>query len=357
MLMLGLFVLLAVGVSFLCSLLEAVLLSLTPAYVSTLRQTKPASAKRLMQLQQHIESPLVAILTLNTIAHTAGAAGAGAQASRLFGSDALGWFSAVLTLAILFLSEIIPKTIGARYWRSLAPMTSVWLMLLVTITKPLIIISGWVTSMLQQQAPAAHIRAEMSAMADIGLESGELDSQESKILKQLLRARSLPVSAIMTPRTVIHSLSQHLTLREFSSQHAQKSFSRIPVFDSEPDDIVGYVRRSEVLLTEKTDPDAPLRSVQHKLLVVPENAKLMVLFELLLTRHSHIAIVADEYGGVRGLVTMEDIIESMLGLEIVDQDDPSKDMQQLARRLWQHRQKERKFRVSGNDKESLPPQP
>ncbi|WP_051202149.1 CNNM domain-containing protein [Ferrimonas senticii] len=346
MLVLGLYVLVAVGISFICSMLEATLLSMTPAYISNLKQTNPKAAARLASLRENIDSPLVGILTLNTIAHTAGAAGAGAQATKVFGSEALGWFSAVLTLAILFLSEILPKTIGARYWRQLGPQASIMLTALVTITKPLIIVSGWITSRFTHGGDEAHIRAEMSAMADIGAESGELDAQESRILKQLLRARSLPVSAIMTPRTVIHSLPESLTLREFAQQHGKKSFSRIPVFCEGPDDIVGYVSRSEVLITEKTDPDATLRSVRHKLLVIPETAKLMTLFELLLTRHAQLAIVADEYGDVRGLVTMEDIIESMLGLEIVDHKDPSKDMQQLARRLWEHRQKERKFRVS-----------
>ncbi|QIZ76991.1 CNNM domain-containing protein [Ferrimonas lipolytica] len=356
MFLLGLFVLLAVGVSFICSLLEAVLLSLTPAYISHLRHSRPSVAARLETLQQQIESPLVAILTLNTIAHTAGAAGAGAQASVVFGSNALGWFSAVLTLAILFISEIIPKTIGARYWRQLAPTASIWLSVLVKLTKPLIIVSGWITERFQSSSEQSHIRAEMSAMADIGAASGELDLKESQILKRLLQARSLPVSAIMTPRTVIHSVSQELTLADFSSQHAKKTFSRIPVFRDEPDNIVGYVNRSEVLIAEKTDPNATLRTIQHKLMVIPENSKLMVLFELLLTRHCHIAIVADEYGSVRGLVTMEDIIESMLGLEIVDHNDVSKDMQQLARRLWEHRQKERKFRLSkdGADRKAEP---
>ncbi len=345
MLTLVIYTLIAIGVSFFCSLLEAVLLSLTPAYIAALRVSQPHLAQRLSLLRDNLDAPLVAILSINTIAHTIGAAGAGAQASIVFGNHAVGVFSALLTLAILFLSEIIPKTLGTSYWRQLAPSVALTLQLLVIVAKPLIVIAGWVTARLHRRDDRQHLRAEMAAMADIGAESGELDEQESAILKQLLHARSLPIGTIMTPRTVIHALPIQLTLQAFAQEHGNKSFSLIPVYEQEADNIVGYVNKAEVLLAEKHSPQRTLASLRHKLLVVPERVKLMVLFKLLLTRHQHIAIVVDEYGNVRGLITMEDIIESMLGLEIIDENDPSKDMQQLARKLWKHRQKERQIVV------------
>ncbi|MBY6186174.1 DUF21 domain-containing protein [Marinobacter hydrocarbonoclasticus] len=340
------YVTVAIGVSFICSIFEAVLLSVTPSYIAGLRADRPKAAANLAELKENVEAPLVGILTLNTIAHTAGAAGAGAQAAKVFGSEALGIFSAILTFGILFFSEIIPKTLGANYWRTLAPSAAVVLKGMVIVCKPLIWMSMRITSLMGKGESGHYVRAEMSAMADIGAESGELNEQESNILKQMLKARSVPVSAIMTPRTVIHSVNQNMTLTEFTHQHGKRRFSRVPVFDQDSDDIVGYINRSEALLAEKHTPNAPLKSIRHTIVAVPETARLMSLFESLLKKHTQIAIVVDEYGSVLGLVTMEDIVESLLGLEIVDLSDPATDMQQVARKLWEHRQKQRKIRIS-----------
>ncbi|SHH33355.1 CNNM domain-containing protein [Ferrimonas marina] len=349
MLLLSVYIALAIGVSFICSVLEATLLSITPAYIKGLKADHPKAADRLEKLKANIEAPLVAILTLNTVAHTAGAAGAGAQAAAVFGSQVLGLFSAILTLAILFLSEIIPKTLGANYWRQLAPLSARPLQALVTLTKPLIWLSAKMTSLLGKEGSGQYIRSEMSAMADIGAESGELNDQESNILKQMLKARSIPVSAIMTPRTVIFALPQSLTLAEYAHEHSRKGFSRIPIYAHDPDDIVGYVQKADVLMAEKAQPEAPLRTLRRSMTVIPENTQLMRVFELLLNKQNPMAMVVDEYGSVRGLVTMEDVLESLLGLEIVERDDPAEDMQQLAKKLWDHRQKQRKFRVSHDE--------
>ncbi|MBY5992825.1 CNNM domain-containing protein [Ferrimonas balearica] len=343
------YVAVAIGVSFICSVFEAVLLSVTPSYIAGLKAERPKAAANLAELKENVEAPLVGILTLNTIAHTAGAAGAGAQAAAVFGSQALGLFSAVLTFAILFFSEIIPKTLGANYWRTLAPSVAIGLKWMVTLCKPLIWFSMKMTALMGKGEAGHYVRAEMTAMADIGAESGELNEQESSILKQMLKARSVPVSAIMTPRTVIHSLSQDLTLTEFTHLHGKRRFSRVPVYNEDSDDIVGYITRSEALLAEKHTPKAPLKSIRHSIIAVPESARLMTLLELLLKKHTQIAIVVDEYGSVLGLVTMEDIVESLLGLEIVDLSDPATDMQQVARKLWEHRQKQRKIRLSKDE--------
>ncbi|USD36903.1 MULTISPECIES: CNNM domain-containing protein [Ferrimonas] len=345
------YILAAIGVSFVCSVFEAALLSVTPSYIANLKNSNPKAAARLEAQKEDVEAPLVAILTLNTIAHTAGAAGAGAQAAKVFGDNMLGLFSAVLTLAILFFSEIIPKTLGANYWRSLAPSVSLALNWMVTLTKPLVWISLKVTRLMGKGEQGHYIRAEMSAMADVGHQSGELDEKESSIMKQLLNARNVPVTAVMTPRTVIHSASQHTTLHEFVSSEGGMHFTRIPVHDEDRDDIVGYVHRAEVLLAEKSSPDKPLRSLKKPILVLPEGTKLMAVFEQLLKRHTQIAIVVDEYGSVLGIVTMEDIIESLLGLEIVDMTDPAADMQVVARMLWEQRKKKRGIELSDNDSE------
>ena len=346
MLTLILIVSIAVAISFLCSVFEAVLLTVTPSYIANLEQTNPKAAARLRKQKQNVESPLVSILTLNTISHTVGAAVAGAQAARVFGDEMLGVFSGVLTFIILFFSEIIPKTIGANYWRALAPSVSGILVWMERLTCPLIWMSQQVTKFLGKGDEGQYIRQEMSAMARIGHESGELDEQESKILTQMLTVRDMPVTAIMTPRTVMFSLPVSLTQKEFVTKYINKPFTRIPVYAKDHDDIIGFVNRTEILLSERDNPEATLNSLKKNLLVVPETAKILPIFELMIKRNTQIAIVVDEYGDNQGIVTQEDIIESMLGLEIVDINDPATDMQQLARKLWERRMKYKGIRLS-----------
>ena len=346
MLTLIIIVLVAVAVSFLCSVFEAVLLSVTPSYIASLEQTDSAAAARLRRLKENVEAPLVSILTLNTIAHTVGAAVAGAQAAKVFGDDMLGVFSGVLTFIILFFSEIIPKSLGANHWRRLAPSVSVAVLWMKRTTKPLIWMSQQVTRLMGKGDEGHYIRQEMSAMAKIGHDSGELDEQESKILTQMLKVRDMPVTAIMTPRTVMFSLPIDLTQNEFVRQYRDKPFTRIPVYDQDHDDVIGYITRTDVLLAERYTPEAPIGELKRSLFVVPETAKILPLFERMIKRNTQIAMVVDEYGSSQGIVTQEDIIESMLGLEIVDLNDPATDMQQLARKLWTKRMKQKGIRLS-----------
>ena len=336
----------AIGVSFLCSVFEAVLLSVTPSYVANLTQSNPEAAKRLGRQKENVESPLVSILTLNTIAHTVGAAVAGAQAAKVFGDDMLGVFSAVLTFLILFFSEIIPKTLGANHWRKLAPSVSVALLWMERFTKPLIWMSSQVTHLLGKGDDGQYIRQEMSAMAKIGHESGELDEQESKILTQMLSVKEMPVTSIMTPRTVMFSLPSSLTKEEFALHHKGTPFTRIPIFEKDPDDVIGFINRNDILLAERDNPQAPIGNLKHNLVIVPETAKILPLFQLLIKRNTKIAMVVNEYGTAEGIVTLEDIIESLLGLEIVDSNDPVTDMQQLARKLWEKRMIDKGIRLS-----------
>ncbi|RTR38461.1 HlyC/CorC family transporter [Shewanella canadensis] len=336
----------AIGISFFCSVFEAVLLSVTPSYVATLGHSNPEAAKRLRKQKDNVESPLVSILTLNTIAHTVGAAVAGAQAAKVFGDEMLGVFSGVLTFLILFFSEIIPKTLGANYWRSLAPSVSIALLWMERLTKPLIWMSQQVTQLLGKGDEGQYIRQEMSAMAKIGHESGELDEQESLILTQMLSVKEMPVTAIMTPRTVMFSLSGALSQEEFAIKHKGTPFSRIPIYDKEPDDVIGYINRNDIMLAERKTPQAPISELKRNLVVVPETAKILPLFQLLIKRNTKIAIVVNEYGTGEGIVTLEDIVESLLGLEIVDTNDPVTDMQQLAHKLWEKRIKDKGIRLS-----------
>ncbi|SQH77621.1 conserved membrane protein of unknown function [Shewanella benthica] len=336
----------AIGVSFLCSVFEAVLLSVTPSYIANLTQSNPEAAARLGRQKKNVESPLVSILTLNTIAHTVGAAVAGAQAAKVFGDDMLGVFSAVLTFLILFLSEIIPKTLGANHWRKLAPNVSIALLWMERFTKPLIWLSSQVTQLLGKSDDGQYIRQEMSAMAKIGHESGELDEQESKILTQMLSVKEMPVTAIMTPRTVMFSLPSSLSNEAFASRHKATPFSRIPIYDKDPDDVIGFINRNDILLAERNSPHSPIGNLKQNLVIVPETAKILPLFQLLIKRNTKIAMVVNEYGTAEGIVTLEDIIESLLGLEIVDSNDPVTDMQQLARKQWQKRMADKGIRLS-----------
>ncbi|MCL1068527.1 hemolysin family protein [Shewanella olleyana] len=332
-------VFIAIAISFLCSVFEAVLLSVTPSYIATLAKTNPKAAKRLDKQKQNVESPLVSILTLNTIAHTVGAAVAGAQAAKVFGDEMLGVFSGVLTFLILFFSEIIPKTLGANNWRTLAAPVSLILVWMEKVTKPLIWMSSRVTKLMGKGDEGQYIRQEISAMAEIGRQSGELDKQESAILTQMLSVKEMPVSAIMTPRTVMFKLPLHLSQGEFVQQYLAKPFTRIPIYENDPDNIIGYVNRNNIIQAERYTPKESIGVLKKNLLVIPETAKILPIFELMIKRNTKIAMIVDEYGSGEGIITLEDIVESLLGLEIVDSNDPVTDMQQLARKLWSTRMK------------------
>lgn len=342
-------VIVAIAISFLCSVFEAVLLSVTPSYIATLSTTNPTAADRLRKQKENIESPLVSILTLNTISHTVGAAVAGAQAAKVFGDEMLGVFSGVLTFLILFLSEIIPKTLGANYWRSLAPSVSAMLLIMERLTLPLIWMSYQVTKLMGKGNEGLYVRQEMIAMAELGRESGELDEQESQILTQMLSVKEMPVTAIMTPRPVMFKISAELTQAEFAVQFIKKPFTRVPVYENDPDNIIGYINRNDVLQAERHTPSEHVSLLKKDLLAIPKSAKILPSFKLMIKRRAQIALVVDEYGSNEGIITLEDIVESLLGLEIVDSNDPVIDMQQLARRLWRKRMKQKGIVLSDDN--------
>jgi len=340
--LLVLYVALAIGVSFLCSMMEAVLLSVTPSYVAALEREGSAVGERIHQFKENIDRPLAAILSLNTIAHTVGAAGVGAQAAIVFGEAYTGIVAAVLTLLILVLSEIIPKTLGAVYWRTLTPIVVRSLTVTIIAMWPLVKLSQGITHLLSaEEDETAFSREEFTAMAELGEEEGVFEEKESRILRNLFRFNSLRVKDVMTPRTVIFNLPEETTIGDVVEEHDEFRFSRIPVYDDDPDDITGYVLKDEMLLRAAQEEfDVSLAEISRDILVVHETLPLPDLLERLLDRLEHIALVVDEYGGVAGVVTMEDVVETLLGLEIVDEADSVEDMQALARKQWFRRARE-----------------
>ena len=342
MLLLFTYVFIALGFSFLCSIAEAVILSVTAPYTALLEREGKSSGALLRRLKDDINSPLAAILTLNTIAHTVGAAGAGAQAATVFGSASVGIASAVLTFLILVFSEIIPKTLGAYYWKQLAPLTAYTLKYLIWFMYPLVKLSEKLAQILGKGPELKGFnRDELAVMAELSGQEGQLAERESNILKNLLLLGNTRVEDAMTPRPVVFSLPAKSTVGEFFAAHSEERFSRIPVYGANREEVTGFVLRSDLLLAQARGRDArPLDGYRRDLLVIPSSMSLLQAFDELLQQHTHIMLVVDEFGGMDGILTMEDVLETLLGLEIVDEGDKAVDMQALARRLWQRRARE-----------------
>lgn len=334
------YVSLALLFSFMCSVTEAVLLSITPTFIGSLEKSDPARAAVLRKLKgENIDRSLAAILTLNTIAHTVGAIGAGAQAVTVFGNAWFGVFSAVMTLLILFLSEILPKTLGAVYWRSLTGLTAWYVSLLIKCMYPLILISEKLTKLIAHgQKVHVFSRDEFIAMANIGEASGHINDRESRIIRNLFRFGSLRAQDVMTPRTVVVALQQDQSISQALKARTNTPFSRIPVYGSGLDDVTGFVIREDLLLAQTQGTgNRPLTALRREILAVAGAMPLSSLLEQLIDQRRHIAVVIGEYGETRGIVTLEDVVETLLGIEIVDEGDKVEDMQSLARQLWTKR--------------------
>jgi len=342
MTLLIIYLLVALVFSFLCSIAEAVLLSVTSAHVALLETEGRPSGPLLRRLKSNINQPLAAILTLNTIAHTVGAAGAGAQVTVVFGSAYLGIGSAILTVLILFLSEIIPKTLGAVHWRALAPVTAYGLRALVWVLYPFVKLTEKLTGGLAGEPTLAGFsREEFSAMAELGAKEGQLAERESEVLKNLMLLRDTGVRAAMTPRPVVFSLPRDTSVDAFFEEYEHVRFSRIPIYGEDPDQIDGFVLRSDLLLARASGEGwSRLANFERPITALPETLSLSEAFNHVLRQRAHIVQIVDEYGVLAGILTLEDIIETMLGLEIVDESDETVDMQEHARRLWQRRARE-----------------
>jgi len=339
--LLVLFFFVSIVFSFLCSIWEAVLLSITPSFTESRVQSGDGIGETLRAYKQDIDRPLSAILTLNTIAHTVGAIGVGAQAVKIWGSSfvASAVVPVVMTLAILLLSEIIPKTIGATYWKALAPFTVRSLRIIMIILSPLVWLSQIITRLLKPADQESVLdRADFSAMADIGAREGVFDESESSVLKNLLRFDTVLAEHVMTPRTVVLAADVAVSVRSFHDEHPDLRFSRVPVFEGTSDHVTGYVLKDEILKAlVDGDDERTLGELQRTITAVKEDYPLPRLFEHFTTEREHIAVVIDRFGGLAGIVTMEDVIETLLGMEIVDERDGAADMQALARRNWEAR--------------------
>ncbi len=338
MILLLVYIGIALGVSFLCSVLEAVLLSVTPSYIAAEERRGSRNGMLWRGYKTDIDRPLAAILSLNTIAHTVGAAGAGAQATMLFGEVYFGLISAVLTLLILIVSEIIPKTLGASYWRKLAPLCAGILRVVVWSMYPLVVMAKGITQLMSRSAHTHSIsREEFVALAEVAVSEGILDQEESDAVTSLIRFRSLQAKDVMTPRLVIFSLEENTSVKAILDGDEDIPFSRIPIYSEDADNISGYIRKDELMQAMTRTPDAPLSSLRRDLLVVPETLLTSELLQNLIETRVQMALVVNEYGSVMGLVTVEDLIETMIGMQIVDETDTTEHMQTLARELWAKR--------------------
>ncbi len=340
LLLLLLYIALALGFSFMCSIAEAVLLSITPSYIEAQRDARPRLAALLKRLkQENVDQSLAAILTLNTIAHTVGAIGAGAKATLVFGSAWFGVFSAVMTLLILFASEIVPKTIGAVYWAALARPTALFVRTLILVLYPLVWVSEKLTKLIARGRDT-HIfsREEFLAMSRMGEQSGLLNNKEFRVIRNLFRLDGLQARDIMTPRPVMEALPEDMPMEEAFERVTTLPFSRLPLYRTDSDDVSGFVLKDDILLeVARGRREGTVRALRRDLLVVPEMVPLSSLLDQLLNDRQHIALVVDEYGGTRGLVTLEDLLETLIGIEIMDESDKVDDMRALARKLWKDR--------------------
>ncbi len=322
----------ALSLSFLCSVLEAVLLSTPMSYISMRENQGSKTATLMKQYKNNVDRPVGAILSLNTIAHTIGSAGVGAESIKIFGEQYFGLISAILTLLILVLSEIIPKTIGASYWRSLALPSTRIIRVLILITYPLVLLSELITKVFTPRGNQASMsREEVSAMVDVGTTEGIFRESESKLIKSCIALSGVKARQIMTPSIVVESACQDLTVKDFQAKQSW-SFSRIPVYAGDKDYITGYVLKDAVLkLLSEDQFHVKLSDQKRPILTFREEESVFQIWEKMLEKREHISVIIDEYGGLRGLVTMEDIIETMTGVEIVDEDDVAVDMQALAK--------------------------
>ena len=333
------YLIVALSISFLCSIIESVLFSVTLSFVKAKEEQGRKGARLLKRLKENIDRPISSMLTFNTIAHTVGAAGVGAQATKIWGEAYFGLVSAALTLLILLLTEILPKSIGARYWRSLAIPVAMIVNVMIYIMYPVVWMSKGITKLVSGKKPQEKVsREEIAALTDIGLEEGIFAEIESKTIKNLIRSRSIKSNEVMTPRTVVSSIDENSRLTDFFDNPEVRNYSRFPVYEKNPDNITGYVLKHDVIdQLGKGNGEMWIREIRRPVVICFENITIPKLFDIMLEKKEQIAVLVDEYGGMSGIVTLEDIIETIFGFEIIDERDTQADMQQLAKDKWRAR--------------------
>lgn len=333
--------LVSIVLSALCSTLEATLLSTPLSYITGLEEQGRKGAARLKRLKQNSDRPISAILCINTIANTVGASVVGSLVFEVYGDALVGIFSTIFTFAILIFSEIIPKTIGTSYWRTLALPAAGIINFMIIISFPLVWVLEHMQRLISSHSDQVSVsREDISAMVSVATEEEEIEKEEKKMIQNILKLDEVTAHEIMTPSVVVEMVPGNMTIREFYD--SENTHSRILVYDEENDEyVVGYVLRQEVL--EKMAEDkfsTTLNDILRPVLRFSEEDSVSDIWETLIEKKEHISVILDEYGSLRGIVTMEDVIETMLGHEIVDEKDEVVDMQEYAKEQWEKAQKE-----------------
>jgi CBS domain containing-hemolysin-like protein len=334
----------SISISFFCSLLEASLLSLTPSHIIRYKEVKPELYKKLRRLKDRIDQPLAAILTLNTVAHTFGAAGVGAQVGVVFGDGYLGAASAIMTFAVLIISEIIPKTIGAKNWQAFVPMLPTTLNAMIFLLKPFIMMSDKLTEWLGGSEPDIDLRSEIKALTKLGRDTDQLDEDERRVIANILDLHEVRIKDVMTPRMVCEYLLGDEKVKDVLNKLNTTAFSRYPVLD-QAEHPLGVVFRSELLMA---DPETLVADLVKPVKITNDEASVESVLTDFLNEHQHMNLVYDQYGTWLGLVTMEDVLETILGQAIMDETDDIPNMRRFARKRWENRLKHQKM-VKGSD--------
>ena len=343
MTLLIIYLLLTMGISFLCSLLESVLMSTPISYITMREDEGDKNAALFMKFKQDPDRPLSAILSLNTIANTLGAAAVGHQATLLTGEHAFGIISAVMTILILVFSEIVPKSIGTSHWKDLLWLSRIMKLLVVALYPVVWIIEKLHNSISDEEPDTGISREDVSAMANIGEEEGVLDNSENKVIQNIIKLDDIEAYEVMTPRIVANIAPENMTLRQFYRQEELSHNSRIPVYADSAEFITGYIMRNDVLENLAEDKfDMRLRDIKRKIAAFHEETSVSDVWESLLRTKDQIALIIDDYGCFQGIITLEDIIETILGMEIIDENDTVTDMQQYAKERWLKRQNQYK---------------
>lgn len=350
MTLLIIYLLLTMGISFLCSLLESVLMSTPISYISMKEEEGDRNAVLFMKFKQDPDRPLTAILSLNTIANTLGAAAVGHQATLLSGDHVFGIVSAAMTILILVFSEIVPKTIGTSHWKNLLWLSHI-MQFLVYLLFPVVWVVDKLHNTISDEEPDTGIsREEVSAMANIGEEEGVLDNSENKVIQNIIKLDDIKAYDVMTPRVVAAIASEQMTLRNFYKQEELSHNSRIPVYSDSPEFITGYILRYDALENLADDKfDMRLKEIKRKIAAFHEETSVSDIWESLLKTKDQIACIIDDYGCFQGIITLEDIMETILGMEIIDENDTITDMQQYAKERWLKRKNQYKQIVLPED--------
>ena len=338
------FFVLSVGVSFICSILESVLLSVNISYVAVLEKEKPRVGKLLRHHKENINKSIASILILNTIANTLGAAAVGAQASIIFGNDAVVYVSIVLTFAILFFSEIIPKTIGAIYWKSLAPLAAQIIRVFIFITYPIILSTLFVTNKISNGKDDSNslTKEELLESMLISEDEGVIDEKESDVIENILNLDNIKVSEVLTPRSVVFALDETITIKEIiETKEDIFKFSRIPVYNESIEDVVGIVMTKHIFKQALTDDSVTLGSIKKDIFSINENIPVSKALDLFISKKDHMFLVTDNYDQTEGILTLEDCVETILGVEIVDESDSTVDMRELAKLKMKQKRKKK----------------